>query len=42
MFDDPKSYPQPWNAQIRFQLHPEWDILEDVCEDNQAFEGFEK
>jgi hypothetical protein len=42
LFDDPKSYPKPWNAQIRFQLHPDWDILEDVCEDNKAFEGFEK
>lgn len=42
LFDDPRSYPKPWTAQIRFQLHPEWDILEDVCEDNLAFEGFEK
>jgi len=41
-FDDPKSYPQPWTAQLRFLSHPEWDIMEDVCEDNLAFESFEK
>jgi hypothetical protein len=41
-FEDPKSYVKPWTAQIRFQLHPDWDILEHVCEDNLAFESFEK
>lgn len=41
-FDDPKSYTKPWTAQIGFQLHPDWDILEHVCEDNLAFESFEK
>jgi hypothetical protein len=41
-FDDSKSYTMPWSAQIRFLLHPEWDILEHVCEDNLAFESFEK
>jgi hypothetical protein len=41
-FDDPKSYPKPWTAQIRFLQHPDWDIMEDVCEDNLAFESFEK
>ena len=41
-FDDPKSYPKPWTAQIRFLRHPDWDIMEDVCEDNLAFESFEK
>ena len=40
-FDDPKSYTKPWNAQVRFQLHPDWDVLEHVCEDNLAFENFE-
>ena len=41
-FDDPKNYTKPWTAQIRFQLHSDWDILEHVCEDNLAFETFEK
>ena len=40
-FDDPKSYVKPWTAQVRFLLHPDWDILEHVCEDNLAFESFE-
>ena len=42
LFDDPKSYTQPWPAQIGFRLHPDWQILEHVCEDNLAFESFEK
>jgi hypothetical protein len=41
-FDDAKSYAKPWTAQIRFLLHPDWDILEHICEDNLAFESFEK
>jgi hypothetical protein len=41
-FDDPKSYTRPWTAFMRFRLHPEWDLLEDICEDNLAFESFEK
>src|SRR5579863_9686822 len=40
-FDDAKSYTKPWKAKIGFVLHPEWDILEHVCEDNLAFESFE-
>jgi len=40
-FDDPKSYPKPWTALIRYRLKPDWDILELVCEDNLAFESFE-
>lgn len=41
-FEDPKSYTKPWTAHIRFLLHPDWDILEHICEDNLAFESFEK
>ena len=41
-FDDPKSYVKPWTALMRFRLQPDWDILEHVCEDNLAFESFEK
>ncbi len=41
-FDDPKSYPKPWTAVLRFQFRPGWEIMEDVCEDNYEFESFEK
>jgi hypothetical protein len=41
-FDDAKSYVKPWTALMRFQLRPDWDIMEHVCEDNLAFESFEK
>jgi hypothetical protein len=41
-FDDPKSYVKPWTALMRFGLRPNWDIIEDICEDNLAFESFEK
>lgn len=41
-FDDPKAYPKPWNATLRYGLHPTWEIMEHICEENQAFEGFEK
>jgi hypothetical protein len=40
-FDDAKSYTKPWPAQILFKAHPEWEIMEHVCEDNLAFESFE-
>jgi hypothetical protein len=41
-FDDPKSYPQPWSSQMTFRLHPDWDIMEQVCMDNRSFDEFEK
>jgi hypothetical protein len=41
-FDDPKSYPKPWTATMRFRLQTTWRIMEDVCEDNLRFENFEK
>jgi hypothetical protein len=41
-FDDPKSYVKPWTALMRFRLRADWDIIEDICEDNFAFESFEK
>jgi hypothetical protein len=42
LFDDPKSYTKPWTAVMRFRLHPDWHIIEDMCMDNKAFESFEK
>lgn len=41
-FDDPKSYTRPWNATMRFGLHPTWEIMEHICEENRAFDSFEK
>jgi len=41
-FDDPKSYPKPWTATLRYQARPTWDLMELICEDNLAFESFEK
>ena len=32
--DDPKSYTKPWTAQVVFKLHPEWQIQEYVCAEN--------
>jgi hypothetical protein len=41
-FDDPKSYPKPWTAVLRWRARPDWDLMELVCAENQAFESFEK
>jgi hypothetical protein len=41
-FDDPKSYPKPWSSQMTFRLHPDWDIMEQICMDNRTFDDFEK
>lgn len=41
-FDDPKAYPKPWTATMKFGSRPKWDIMEHICEDNIEFESFEK
>jgi hypothetical protein len=41
-FDDPKAYPKPWTAVLKFRSRPDWDIMELICEDNVDFESFEK
>jgi hypothetical protein len=41
-FDDPKAYPKPWTAVLKFRARPDWDIMELICEDNIEFESFEK
>jgi hypothetical protein len=40
--EDPKALAKPWNAHIGFQLHPDWNIAEQVCADNGDFVSFEK
>ena len=32
--DDPKTYTKPWTAEVIFKLHPEWQIQEYVCSEN--------
>ncbi len=32
--DDPKTYTKPWTAQVIFKLHPDWEIQEYVCAEN--------
>ena len=34
--DDPKAYTKPWNATLNFELKPDWDIGEFVCEEMLA------
>jgi hypothetical protein len=41
-FDDPKAYPKPWTAVLKFRSRPDWDVMELICEDNVDFESFEK
>ena len=41
-FEDPKAYTKPWGGQLVFQLRPDWNITELVCEDNVNFDEFLK
>jgi len=36
-FADPKAYAKPWSAQRRFDFHRDWQIGEEVCEENNAY-----
>jgi len=40
--DDPKAYTKPWVAHLDYDLKPDWNIGEEVCEDNDNFLGMEK
>jgi|ERR1700722_1017988 hypothetical protein len=40
--DDPKAYTKPWAAHLNYDLKPDWNIGEEVCEDNDNFLGMEK
>ena len=37
--DDPKIFTKPWSQSWEMHLHPEWEILEDVCEENNKDPG---
>jgi hypothetical protein len=32
--DDPKTFTKPWDSVRRWTLHPEWEIMEYSCEEN--------
>jgi hypothetical protein len=33
--DDPKAYTRPWSATVRFDLQPDSELIEDICENEQ-------
>ena len=35
--DDPKAYEKPWKAQRTYDLKPDWEISEQVCEENNSY-----
>ena len=35
--DDPKAYTKPWSVQRVFDLKPDWEIGELICEDNNPY-----
>jgi hypothetical protein len=39
--DDPKAYTKPWNAHLVFELKPDWNIAEYVCEDFLNFKDLQ-
>jgi hypothetical protein len=34
-FDDPKAYTKPWTVKIPFELMPDTELLEYVCENEK-------
>jgi len=40
--EDPKAYTKTLTSQLRYQLHPKWNITEMICEDNINFDEFLK
>jgi hypothetical protein len=40
--DDPKAYIKPWVAHMIFELKPDWNITEYVCEDFLNFQDLQK
>ena len=39
--EDPVAYTQAFTSSMFFRLHPDWSLMEQVCEDNGAFLSFE-
>jgi hypothetical protein len=40
--DDPKAYTKPWGGHMIFELKPDWNLGEMVCEDNITFSDLQK
>jgi hypothetical protein len=40
--DDPKAYAKPWGGHMIFELKPDWNLGEMVCEDNITFSDMQK
>jgi hypothetical protein len=40
--EDPVAYAAPFTSSMFFRLHPDWSLMEQVCEDNASFLGFER
>jgi len=40
--DDPKAYTEPWSSKLIFESKPDWKVMEQICEDNASFIGFNK
>jgi hypothetical protein len=41
--DDPKAYTRPWTTQtIRFNLQPDTELLENLCENNRDYETLQQ
>ena len=41
--DDPKAYSRPWTSQtVRFNLQPDTELLEHLCENNRSFETLQR
>ncbi len=38
-FEDPKIWTAPWTVDLQMRLHPTWNILEFVCEENNRCLG---
>jgi hypothetical protein len=37
-FDDPKAYTRPWSANAQFELMPDSELLESICENEKDYE----
>jgi len=32
--DDPKAYTKPWDVRLSWDLKPDWELIESICEEN--------
>lgn len=36
--DDPKTYKKPWSASVHFDLFPDTELIESICENERDAE----